>query len=419
MEQCITADQHFNPDRAACTPAAKSLVDEVTGMLLVYEAYKGLRKRQRREIDMKTFRATVEAIVCNLMHAELTQPGVPVCVPLSKQVLGRTGRYGSKVLNKGLPHVLKIMEAPEMGFVSLDRADPARFFGRRSTIRPGTSLLRKAARRNLTVGDFTRREAGELIILKGPKEDRRKSPPKINYEDTPQIVEYRRQVAAINEFIAAADIEFDAAAAGCKAVDTGDRQLRRVFNNGTFDQGGRLYGGFWQGITKKQRAEGLSIQGDSVVALDYAQMAPRILYSLAGAMPPAGDAYEIPGLEGCRKGVKIVFNAMLYVEDIKRFPQGSRKWFPARLDIRQVVDMIQSHHSAIRHMFFGNAGFREMFIESEILLDVLLRLKDEDVVALPVHDALIVPWFAAPLVKRIMEDVFLKHTGTEGKVEEE
>jgi hypothetical protein len=60
-----------------------------------------------------------------------------------------------------------------------------------------------------------------------------------------------------------------------------------------------------------------------------------------------------------------------------------------------------------------------MFIESEILVDVLLRLIDVGVTALPVHDAIIVPESKAAMAKETMLSVFRARTGVEGVVEEE
>ena len=48
-----------------------------------------------------------------------------------------------------------------------------------------------------------------------------------------------------------------------------------------------------------------------------------------------------------------------------------------------------------------------MFIESEILVGVLLQLVDRGITALPVHDAIIVPGRKAPTAK----DVMLLHEG--------
>jgi hypothetical protein len=83
------------------------------------------------------------------------------------------------------------------------------------------------------------------------------------------------------------------------------------------------------------------------------------------------------------------------------------------------VAVISQKHEAIAHLFCQGIGFQDMFIESEILVDVLLKLLDQRITALPVHDAVIVAKSKALLVKEVMLSVFQAHTGVTGAVEEE
>jgi hypothetical protein len=62
-------------------------------------------------------------------------------------------------------------------------------------------------------------------------------------------------------------------------------------------------------------------------------------------------------------------------------------------------------------------GLKAMFIESNILIEVLLALIDRSIVALPVHDALVVSSGHSDEVKAVMLDVFQRTTGVVGKVE--
>jgi hypothetical protein len=51
---------------------------------------------------------------------------------------------------------------------------------------------------------------------------------------------------------------------------------------------------------------------------------------------------------------------------------------------------IKEFHKPIAHLFGGQHGMRFMFMESEILIDVLLELNSLGIVALPIHDDLLV-----------------------------
>jgi hypothetical protein len=85
----------------------------------------------------------------------------------------------------------------------------------------------------------------------------------------------------------------------------------------SFDQGGRLFGGFWQQL-KRERRRHIRIEGEPVAVLDYGSMFTRLAYSEIGAEPPGGDLYAVPGFEGYRSGIKLVMNALFFDKSPKR-----------------------------------------------------------------------------------------------------
>ncbi|MCW3574034.1 hypothetical protein K6Y53_38700, partial [Burkholderia cenocepacia] len=99
------------------------------------------------------------------------------------------------------------------------------------------------------------------------------------------------------------------------------------FNAGSFELGGRLYGGFWQRMNKAERKD-LRIDGEQAVELDFSQVGPRILYGMAGAKMDR-DAYAVPGYEDHREGIKKLFAAMINTSaPLVRFPAKVRELFP-------------------------------------------------------------------------------------------
>ena len=70
--------------------------------------------------------------------------------------------------------------------------------------------------------------------------------------------------------------------------------MRRIFNNERWDHGGRLYGGFWQGLQRELRP-GIRIEGQPVALLDYSSMYLQLLYALKAkhqAPLDEADLYE-------------------------------------------------------------------------------------------------------------------------------
>lgn len=411
-------DRPFEDFRIARTEKAKSLVADVLNQLQHYEEYFGLRKRKRKAVDQRTFEATVEAIVCDLCHRWLTVPEGWVAISLAKDTISKADRYKSPAMNKTLPRTLERLSSPEMSFVELQKGFQAFFgIGKQSTMRAGTRLISRIEDLRLTLNDLGIGGSREVIILKNERADVFTGGKPIDYKDDERTRLYREQMHRINDWLCKADIYLDPYIGSLKNVNGSDRLLRRIFNNNSFEAGGRLFGGFWQSLSKRERFRGIRIEGSPIVALDYAQMAPRILYGMAGVNPPEGDLYWIFPFWNRREGVKKVFNAMLNVDKpLERFPSGTRALFRRSTKIQEVVEAIAKHHEPLRKFFFTKVGFRVMFIESQIMVQTLLSLMDRGIVGLPIHDGLLVAQGNEEAAKEIMLRAFQDNTGITGEV---
>lgn len=420
MQQLTTnetpKDRPFNPHREPKSQAAIDTIENVTGQLLTYEGYKKTRQRQRNAKDMESFKKIVSAIICDLVHNQLTSPEKLVYISLSKRILGKSGRYNSPIHSKVLPNILETLSAPEMAYVSMEKG--YRGFddssNRRTTITCGPRLLSLISAQQLSLHDLTQSLSQETIILKAPKESYFDKGEWSDYADSNLTKSYRTQLYSINSWLAEAEIHCD------DDVDISNRLLRRHFANNSFESGGRLFGGFWQHMSKVQRKSNIVIDEESVITLDFSQAAPRIAYGLVGAQPPIGDAYTLPCGKYNRKDIKKIFNAMIYAEEpLKRFPKGTREAFERSTSFTHVQESILNHHQPISDLFGKGIGMQLMFIESQILISALLECQSRGIVALPVHDALIVPFSRKAEVRGIMLDSFMRIAHIEGSVEEE
>lgn len=417
-------DPWFNPFRYPVGENAKTVVARAIADLEGYEERRGLRKRARRLNDQRTFETAVSALVCDLTYRYLADPkGMgEVAVTRSKTILGRASRYHPSALGKTLPTILDRLADPHLAYISQNIGNEGFFEPARcTTIRAGERLQSQITSHGVRLEDLGLSGNREVIELKRGKTDYWDEAERVEYEDTPETRLYRDQMWAINSWLEQADIDYEfALGEDGRPVDTNDRFLRRIFNQGRFDRGGRLFGGFWQRMKKRQRLDSLWIEGEPVVELDFSQMGPRIMYGYTGAKFPTEDAYLIPGLENFRSGVKTVFNAMLAASaPLSRMPRGVRKDFPDRVSIREVTAKIIEAHPALKDIFFAGLGHFIQFRESQILVALLLDLKKERIAALPIHDAVIVPRSSTKLVKERMLTTFRELTGIEGSVREE
>lgn len=292
---------------------------------------------------------------------------------------------------------------------------------RLTTIFPSYRINKAVEEYGISLNDFSVVKKAEPIVLRHFKENQFDLGKLINYSDTDATCSMRHEMERINEFLEGADIIFSEANVvdgDGNPIDLSRRALCRRFV-GSFEGGGRLFGGFWQNMPKVCRKQ-LLICGEPTVTLDYGQMAIRTLYAIAEAPLPMGDPYEIPGLEGCRDGVKKVLNALTFPsKPLIRFPKDCRSLFPSYLTFKDVLGHIREWHPAISGFFFVRIGYRLQRLESDILVQVLLSLIDRGIVALPIHDAVIVPRSASEVSKHTMLAIFKDVLGCEGTVKAE
>ncbi len=344
-----------------------------------------------------------------------------VYITRSNRKLGRKSRYRPPAYGKTLPDILNNMAEPEMAYVEQSVGYKG-YFGpsKETTIHAGKRLITRVEEAGLRLEDFGLVPGQEVLQLKRVKKGGWDKGDNAEYKDTPETILYREQVQAINGWLELAEIDFDEAyCPGDKPVDSRDRRLRRVFTQGRFDSGGRLFDGFWQPLGKEAQRKGLMIDGEDVAELDYGQMNPRILYGLCEALPPEGDAYAIPGFKDHRSGVKKVMNAMLFQDKrLARMPKGVRKDFEKRHRVEDVMVAIEQAHPAIKGCFFTGIGHAAQFTESHVLVGVLLTLRGLGIPALPVHDSVIVGKSNQDKVREVMLSCFLKGTGVPGVVGE-
>ncbi|MDX1068974.1 hypothetical protein FB004_109186 [Sinorhizobium medicae] len=417
-------DRPFNAYRFAASENAKAIVAEVIGLLLNFEAYFGLKKNKRRAKDQETFDLTVDAILSDLMHHHLVGEDGSIYVTRSNRVLGTKSRYRPRAYSKMFPYILDLLAKPEMGFVVQDVAPAVEGLARSTVVQAGQRLLSRIDEREIGLDDLGEHPHGETIILKRTKDvdDYWDDGGWQEYEDTAVTDQFRLEVDHINQWLASADLRFENTGIAWPQTTfhIRDRQLRRVFTQGRFDSGGRLFGGFWQRLRKHERRQGLWISGEKAVELDYGQVGPRIVYALSGQKPPTDDLYHLWGYTQQRDGIKRVMNAMIFAsERLDRFPKGTRKLFRRSDKIGEVVEAIEAKHPLIKDSFHRGLGHETQFVESQIMVEVVLTLKAEGIVALPIHDAVLVPATKTSTATEIMLSAFRRHTGVEGIVTEE
>ena len=230
----------------------------------------------------------------------------------------------------------------------------------------------------------------------------------------------RARVAALNAHLATARVE------GCRAP-----VLVRRFRH-SLQLGGRLYAEGTDCVTNMSPAERLDIRinGEPVAEVDISGSHLTIFLALAGAPKPPGDPYAVAELP--RNAVKFwtasSFGAGKPATRWARKPpaetvelnaaavgKAMMATYPVLRDMTAILppDMVASvpverHEWAVGQFITWH--------ESEAVLDALDKLRLAGVVALPVHDSLVVPRSAAESAKGALREAYRARFGVEPRM---
>ncbi len=402
-------DRFLDPWRTFRGAAGRALVADACAAIVATES----RRRARRPVDMETFRLTVETVLADVIQRTLLTAGfgaVAVAMVTGGAAFATPSRYRARTESpKVLPYVVRKLVA--LGYLEfVVHGSEAWSKGLRSTVRAAEKLRALIDSSALTLGDVTRRPGEEIVLLRSAKDDPEDEGDLQDYLDSVTTDEYRAEVRKLNSWFADAEIDYS----GDEPLDLNDRYIRRQFRI-DFQQCGRLAGGFWMNMPKDERRH-LSISGRAVAELDYGAMIPRIAYASIGKpLPEFVDPYRAPGLG--RSAVKVLFNVLLHAKaPLARYPKGLQPASLGEHSLRSAFDAVQRAHPMLAPLWYAGKGLGFFFTESEILIDVLLTLRGHDVVALPVHDSIIVPDNRIDIATQVMRDVFENHTAAPAAV---
>lgn len=387
----------------------QALAYEVRAALDAHERETVARQRRRKESVRANRDTAVEIIVANLAHAVLMPPETGRLAVLTGNNGKRIPRYTSPATGKVLRDLLNTMDAIGLTDTKLPQGP-----GEASSVAPSDDFCRRVRQAGIELSDFGRHEREEVIVLSrktaykglpGPKEI-------LDYVETAKTTAMREEVRSFNAFMESASITFEDD--GGEPVDIHKRTFRRHFvqldTGDLFDHGGRLYGGFWQNL-KRERRPFVRIEGEQVALLDFSSMFTRLAYARMGLTPPAGDLYAIPGLEAHRPAVKVLVNALLFDGHHRTtWPKDAEEEMPIGWDVPGMKKAILRHHPHLRRMFGRRIGHNLMHTESEVMVETLKELQSRRIVALGLHDGLLIPASRADEARDVMEAVALDTT---------
>lgn len=202
-------------------------------------------------------------------------------------------------------------------------------------------------------------------------------------------------------------------------INLNKRILARIFSNGSFEQGGRFYRGWWENVPSEYRPY-ITINGKRTCEFDYSQLNPTMLYAECGQDPGSEDAYDRVFDGEHRSLVKEAFNAMLQASTPLKSPPRSIDLSGSKLTWKALREGILHAHKAIEHMFFQGYGNHLQYKDSCIAEEVMLHFSKMDHPVLPIHDSFIMHYAFAELgeLQDVMQQAFYNHVGSHVRLSE-
>jgi hypothetical protein len=179
--------------------------------------------------------------------------------------------------------------------------------------------------------------------------------------------------------------------------------VRRIFNNGSFEDGGRFYGGWWQNVPSEYRKH-IVINGEPVVEGDYSGLHIELLYIYTGMYPDEllGDVYDI-GVENSnndpklRRLIKDVFLCALNADSkigaikaVRKKINYNKDEYPAKYpNLNGLYDAILKKHPKIKEYLGSGIGIKLQNIDSQMAEFILRSSVLHNRPVLCIHDGFI------------------------------
>ncbi|MEG3124875.1 hypothetical protein [Sphingomonas sp. GB1N7] len=157
----------------------------------------------------------------------------------------------------------------------------------------------------------------------------------------------------------------------------------------------------------------LTINGESIVELDYKALHPLLLYRRAGAIMPSDPYLVEPWKSQAMRNLgKRTFNRLLNrreTDSTKRLmlrAAAGDKEILGRVGFKQYLSALTRNLVGIEKWFGTGEGIRLQYEDSILALHVIKSMEEQDIVVLPIHDSFIVELQYERLLRLAMEKAF-------------
>lgn len=368
----------------------------------------GLEKFQRKPnaTRQRQLAANIGLILLNLVRAEALSGGMAVGIGTSKQRLAASRRYNPPFMTvdyflkaRDLLQERGVMFIAAPGYQNSGLAQVARYRltdNARALICPGAP----------SPSSFQVSGDKETIRLKDA------SGYLTSYKDDMQTTAMRDGLRRINQILKTTSIGSARPPLPASDFEEGHEPvsapLYRVFNNGTFEQGGRFYGGWWQNAKRHFRPM-ITLNHETTIEADFKGLHPAILFARQRLSIPVDPYSLVEGVEGdptLRDFAKTTFMALLNAG--KGCTEEPRNFDSHRYQMtgKQFRAKVKAAFPMLPGIFGSGIGVHLQREDSDIAELVMLHFVDQGIPILPIHDSFIVAQRHRDELVQVMQDRF-------------
>ncbi len=348
-------DVHKQSNWPSITAAVNGIFDEV----IQYRKVGGHQEQHPNRL-----RKYLEKLILDLLVAQAEEESPFVFLSLNKNSYKTGSRLEQIYLGSYLTMKKAVDSLVALGYVDLKPGyyDAEKKKGWRTRIAASDKLI-ETVPFDLEGVQFNWRE-DDLVRLKHNGEY-------IDYAETSYSKSVWRDVVRYNEMAEKTDIRIS----GKPVIN---KYQHAVFHGADMKSAvlGRMYGGVPQNLKTERRAE-MTINGDSLVNLDFEAHHIKLAYCLAGT-PYVGDPYILPGMYS-RDDVKLAVNIMLNCHDHKQAVKA--------VGNKGLVKTVEQAHPILCE--YEKLGLRLQKEDSDLMRAILNRLMDEGMFVTNLHDGVL------------------------------
>ena len=299
--------------------------------------------------------------------------------------------------------------------------------GKRSRMHPSNKLIQAFKDYEIT-SKYLYRKQMDCIRLKDTKKKFKE------YEDSSATRSMRGKLHAYNNLLHRTNIKLTRNKKVSNYLEINpanfnNKEYYRIFNDGSFELGGRFYGPWWVNLSKDIRKY-ITINDDKTVELDYASLNIHLLYSEEGLNyydlnESIADPYVLKGVDKDERDInKLIITIALNKTDKSKFVYavkggvknvndnnsslGNKKLLkiPNAKEIWRRIKLFKEENDPIKHHLFTGVGKRLQFKDSCIAENIIENMVHNNIPILAIHDSFIVQQRNKDGLHKLMDDIF-------------